>query len=160
MHLFRKFEIKMKRKIITNLKELRKTSEKITNFTEIQDIIIDLEDTLKETSGIGLSAIQIGIPKAVSIIRYQNKKINLVNSGIIDKFGKFCMRDEGCLSLSGIRIDTIRCKEITIENEGKQYTFDIENDGIICIAIQHEIDHFKGILILNRKWKNINRSKK
>jgi len=143
----------MKRKIITNLKELRKPSEIVTDFSEVPSIIEDLEDSLDRTKGIGLSAVQIGIYKQVGIIRIPNKKIDLINPVLIEKYDKFRMEKEGCLSLPGIRINTLRYKEITIENNGKQYTFDIQLDGILCIAVQHEIQHMSGRVILDSKWR-------
>lgn len=143
----------MKRKIVTNLKELRIPSETITSFSETQDIIKDLEDSLDLSKGIGLSAIQIGIPKRVGIIRLDNIKIDLVNAVILEKFDKFKMKGEACLSLPNIRIDTLRYREITLENDGKIQVFDIQIDGILPIAIQHEIDHCFGRLIIDKKWR-------
>ena len=143
----------MKRKIVTNLKELRIPSETITSFSETQDIIKDLEDSLDLSKGIGLSAIQIGIPKRVGIIRLPNIKIDLVNAIITEKFDKFRMKDEACLSLPNIRVDTLRYQEITLINDAKTQVFDIQIDGILTIAIQHELEHMKGRLILDSKWR-------
>ncbi len=144
----------MKKRIINNLKELRIPSELIEDREEINSIIKDLEDTLVECSnGIGLSAVQIGVNKKVGIIRYKDIKINLVNSKIIEKYDKFKMVKEGCLSLPGIFCDTLRYKEVTIENNGKQFVYDITVDNIVCIAIQHELSHFSGRLILDCKWR-------
>ena len=143
----------MKRNIITSLKELRKPSEIVTDFAESLDIIKDLEDSLDSTKGIGLSAVQIGIYKQIGIIRTPNKKIDLINPVLIEKYDKFCMKQEGCLSLPGLRIDTLRYKEITIENNGKNYIFDLSVDGIICVAVQHELEHVRGRCILDSKWR-------
>ena len=144
----------MKRKIVTNLKSLRQPSETITGLAEIQDIIKDLEDSLDLSKGIGLSAIQIGIPKRVGIIRINDIRIDLINAVITEKFDKFKMKDEACLSLPNIRVDTLRYKEITLENNGKTQVFDIHIDGILPIAIQHEIEHMKGRVILDSKWRS------
>ena len=143
----------MLKKIVTNLKELRKPSEIITDFAEIQDIIKDLEDSLDITKGIGLSAVQIGIYKQVGIIRTPNKKIDLINPKIIEKYDKFMMKNEGCLSLPGIRVDTIRYQEITFENNGKIYSLDIQYDGILTVAVMHELQHMQGRTILDSKWR-------
>ena len=143
----------MLKKIVTNLKELRTPCEIVTDLAETLNIIKDLEDSLDCSKGIGLSAIQIGIAKQVGIIRCPNTSIDLINPKIIDKYDKFRMEKEGCLSLPGITINTARYKEITFENNGKQYTLDIEIDGIICIAIQHEIEHIRGRTILDSKWR-------
>lgn len=145
----------MKRKIVTNPKELRKRSITVS-LEEAQDIIKELEENLDTSKGIGLSAIQIGIPKRVGIIRISQHEgifLNLVNAKIVEKFDKFRFFQEGCLSLPGIKLDTIRYKEIVIENEGKKYSFDIETDNILCIAIQHELSHFNGRTIIDDKWR-------
>lgn len=142
-------------KIITDLKYLRQKSEYVDNPDHVQIIIDNLEKALDLDKGIGLSAIQIGIPKKVSIIRYNDFKLDLVNAKIIDKYDKFRFQQEGCLSIPGIHVDTIRYKEIVIENNGKQLQFDIDTDGIICIAIQHEIQHTQGKLMIDKgiKWR-------
>jgi len=145
----------MKRRIITNLKELRKPSQIIENKEEINSIIKDLEDTLILEKGYGLSAIQIGIPKKVSIIRIGKKSLNLINTKILEKNRKFRFQEEGCLSLPGLRIDTLRYKELFIDNNGQKLYFDIETDGILMICIQHELNHFQGKLIIDKeiKWR-------
>lgn len=143
----------MKKRIVTNLKELRIPSDIINDREEINSIIKDLEDSLNISRGIGLSAIQIGINKRVGIIRYKNIKINLINPVIIDKYDKFKMIKEGCLSIPGIFVDTLRYQELTIENDGKRFTYDVMNDELIPIAIQHEIDHMNGRVILDSKWR-------
>ena len=144
----------MKRKVVTNLKELRKPSQIIENKEEIDSIIKDLEDTLAlEKRGLGLSAIQIGIMKKVSIIRFGDKKLNLINAKIVEKSNKFRFQGERCLSLPGLSIDTLRYKEIMIDNNGQKLYFDIETDGLLMICIQHELNHERGVTILDRKWR-------
>ena len=141
----------MKRKIVTDITELRKPSKTAT-YEEINNIIKDLEDTLDTSKGMGLSAIQIGIQKRIGIIRYGKTKIDLINPMIIQKDDKFRMQSEGCLSIPGIFIDTLRYKEITIINNNKEFSFDLQTDGVIVIAVQHEIDHCFGRLIIDKKW--------
>jgi len=136
----------MAKQIITDLKILRQTSIKV-GFFESRRIIKELEKALFSTkNGIGLSAIQIGINRKVSIIRLPNFKLNLVNAEIVYKADPFRMRKEACLSLPGLEIDTKRYNLIKLKN-GKIYK------GLIAIAIQHELDHQKGLLILDRKWR-------
>jgi len=142
----------MKRKIVTDITELRKKSKTAT-YEEVYNIIKDLEDTLDTSKGIGLSAIQIGIPKAVGIIRYGEIKIDLINPITIQKNDKFRMKSEGCLSIPGIFIDTLRYKEIVIINNNRNFSFDLETDNILPVAILHEIDHMNGRLILDAKWR-------
>jgi len=138
----------MKRNIITNIKFLKQKSESVSSW-EAKRIIRDLEDSLNLNKGIGLTAIQIGIPKCVSIIRIHGLKINLVNPKIVIKEERFRMRGEACLSFPGLSIDTVRFKKVDIINNGRKENY----EGLEAIAIQHEIDHMKGITILDRKWR-------
>ena len=137
----------MKKQIITDLKFLKQKSEPV-GFWESKKIIKNLEDTLKETkNGIGLSAIQIGISKQVSIIRLPKFKLNLVNSKIIEK-SDLIRFHESCLSLPGLTVDTRRYNYVTLNN-GKLYK------GLVAITIQHEINHWDGKLIIDKeiKWR-------
>jgi len=137
----------MKRKIETDIRLLRHKSA-VIEPKEAQSIIKDLEDSLDLSKGIGLSAIQIGIEKRVGIIRIGKNKIDLINPKIIEKSEKFKFKGERCLSLPGLPVDTIRYSQIIVENNGKPYF----SYGLEACAIQHEIDHMNGMLIIDRKW--------
>ena len=137
----------MVRKIVTDINILKTKSINV-GFLNSRGLIKDLEDTLKITKhGIGLSAIQIGVAKKVSIIRLFDFKLNLINAEIIEKQSIIRVKNEGCLSLPGLYIDTKRYNYIKLNNR-KKYS------GLIAIAIQHELDHQKGLTILDRKWKH------
>jgi peptide deformylase len=138
----------MKQKIVTDMAILKQKSLPATP-NEVQAILQDLNDTLDLKRGLGLSAVQIGILKNVAIIRTGNVKLDLINASILDKAEKVRIAGEGCLSLAGIRVDTMRYGRVTIENNGKIE----EYSGLLAIAIQHEIDHSRGLTILDRKWK-------
>lgn len=140
----------MKKPIVSDINFLRQKSEPVRQ-EEVKDLLQDLEDSLDLSKGIGLSAVQIGILKQIAIVRIVDTKINLINAYIVDKNDKFRMVGEGCLSLVGVRVDTRRYKEIIINNNGK-----IEHyEGLLAVAIQHEVSHFFGRTILDDKWKSI-----
>ena len=133
-------------KIVNDIKILKSKSKDVGYFEKFK-IIKELQTTLQNTkNGIGLSAIQIGIPKRVSIIRLPNFKINLINEEIIEKSDPIRVKDEGCLSFPGLFLDTKRYNIIKLKN-GKTYT------GLRAVAIQHELDHTNGIVFLDRKWR-------
>ena len=138
----------MKKEIITDIKYLKQRSEEIT-ISEVDSILNDLKESLDLKKGVGLSAIQIGIPKQVGFIKIKDKEIVLINPNILEKENRFRMQQEGCLSLPGLYIDTIRYEQIILENNGRRYIA----YGLEAVAIQHEIDHMNGILILDRKWR-------
>lgn len=146
----------MKKKIITDIKYLKQksspihvTDARMMGKNTLKDIIKDLEDSLQGQKGIGLAAIQIGIPLQVGIIRIGDKKIDLINPKILEKNEKFRYTREGCLSIPGLYVDTIRYKDITVENNGEKYSL----YGVEAVCFQHEVDHMKGTLMLNRKWR-------
>ena len=139
----------MKQKIITDITILKKKSEEVDNG-RANGLFSILEDSLDTTKGCGLSAVQIGILLKVAIIRLPKCKLNLWNPKIIEKSRPFRFREEGCLSIPGIRVDTKRYLEIMAENgDGRKYYL----EGLEAIAVQHEIDHMNGLTILDRKWK-------
>ena len=138
----------MKKNIVTDMTILKTKSSPATP-DEVASILQDLNDTLDLKRGIGLSAIQIGIPKNVAIIRHEDVKIDLINPEILERDEKIIVKDEGCLSLAGIKITTDRYNYIKIDNNGKIE----EYRGLLAICVQHEVDHLRGLLIINRKHK-------
>lgn len=108
-----------------------------------------------KSNGLGLSANQIGLTDAVSVIdivgdEKEDHQIILINPKIISSSGGVEMI-EGCLSLPGINIPVTRAEKITVETfdlEGNVKT--IEADGMLARAIQHEVDHLNGKLTIDR----------
>ena len=140
-------------KLIKDIHFLKQKSEKVKTEKEAQEIIKELEASLNLKQGIGLSAVQIGITKRVSIIRMKDLKLDLINPIILEKDTRFKVKNEGCLSLPGLYIDTSRYYYITFENgfESNRKIYGIE--GLQAVCLQHEIDHLNGLLILDRKWR-------
>jgi len=139
----------LKYPIVTDIKFLRKRSEPIEK-NKVSSIVKDLEDSLNTKKGYGLSAIQIGLPYRVGIVRLPKCKLNLWNPKIIEKSYRFRFQGEGCLSIPGLYIDTARYRDIVVENgDGRKYSL----EGIEAIVVQHEISHFNGRTILDDKWR-------
>jgi peptide deformylase len=134
--------------IIRYIVELKKPCLFKAEPEDLKSIIQDLEDTLKTTNGIGLSANQIGYKKRVSIIRLPLLKLNLINPSITDKKDRIMFK-EGCLSFNGIELLTDRYNYIKIINNDQTAEF----TGLEAIVIQHEIDHLNGLTIFDRKHK-------
>lgn len=125
----------------------QKSKEVTENYDdiELQELIRDLKDTLKATqTGVGISAIQIGVPKKVCIIKYNGNYITMINPVITKKRGDILF-EEGCLSAPGAKKKVLRAQKVwcdyTDEN-GKRKT--IDQGGLCSIIIQHELDHFDG----------------
>jgi peptide deformylase len=137
----------MKRPIITDLVILRQKSTEATE-AEAKEILTDLYDSLDLTKGIGLASVQIGILKQVAIVCIGGNKIELINARIIEKDEKIMVRDEGCLSLPSIRINTDRYNYIKVRQGNGQIFVAY---GLEAVAIQHEISHCFGRTILDCK---------
>ena len=134
--------------IITDIKELRQPIDEV-DFNEGMEIVVKLKkELLKEPHGIGLAAPQIGIKKKVAIIRFGEYEIDLINPVIVDKGQPLVVKSEACLSLPGLSVDTQRYKEVFVKDLQKPDGF--VSIGNIAIALQHEIDHLEGILIIDR----------
>jgi len=140
--------------IITDTSELRKKNEK-ASAEEAQEIIKKLERELVESKapGIGLAANQIGINKKVAIVRIKHENdddenLDLVNPVMVDQWGSFIHKGEGCLSMPGKQINTNRYREVFVKDDLHPAGFIAT--GLAAIAIQHEIDHLENMLITDR----------
>jgi len=149
--------------IIGDQTTLHQVSEKVEANEDTISIINRLESILSNhDNGYGLSAIQIGIPKRISVLKKKNGEfIHLINPEVIEKDDEFTFHGEGCLSFPGLYLDTQRYKQVSVRNQVIEngslreeklcfYYSKMEeagSDGIIAIAVQHEIDHMNGITI-------------
>ena len=130
---------------------LRETSEVVEEVGEdIRNLIDDMAETMYSYRGIGLAAIQIGVPKRVIVVDVGEGLVVLVNPIIGKREGEAQM-EEGCLCLPGVTVDVTRNESITVkglDSKGQEVTFDAE--GLFARALQHEIDHLDGILIVDK----------
>jgi len=133
--------------------ELRKKSEEVKNIDSgIQRVFDDMIDTMYAGKGIGLSAIQIGIPLRMVIVNVSGRKedlICLVNPEIQSRTGRDVFK-EGCLSIPGVFAEIKRPAEIVVkgmDRRGNKLT--IKADGLSARALQHEIDHLDGKLFID-----------
>ncbi len=144
------------RKIITEPnKLLREISLPVKNVgKKEQQLMDDMLDTMYAANGIGLAAIQIGVPKNVVVIdlNKDNKKLPMffVNPKITSKSKSLKKYEEGCLSIPNLFAEIERPSECEIQYLdyfGKEKTL-IAN-GLLATCIQHEVDHLKGILFID-----------
>ena len=137
----------MIRKIVTDPIFLSRKSEPASK-EDIQTIN-DLLDTLKANSNccVGMAANMIGVSKTILAAIIDNEYIVMINPQITGKSKQSFEAEESCLSLNGVR-NAVRYKSITVEYldrkfKKKKQTF----IGFNAQIIQHEIDHFNGVLI-------------
>ena len=137
---------------------LTQKSEEVGDINEeIKNIIEDLNDTLNNSTGCGISAIQIGIPKRICIIKYNNENIVMINPKITNARGEVYFR-EGCLSAPGFYTNVKRAQKVWcsyLDENGREK--EIAQGGLCSVIIQHELDHFDGWCEVFNKVKEDNK---
>ncbi len=135
---------------------LKKRSETVIEIDgEVERLIQNMKETMYMAGGVGLAACQVGIPRRVIVLDVspidpQHSFFALINPEIISEEGEID-HEEGCLSVPDC-LEKVKRKERVcvrgLSREGME--IEIKGDGILAIALQHEIDHTNGILILDR----------
>ena len=135
---------------------LRKKCDSFKDFSNIDDLLNDMFDSMYEAEGIGLAANQIGLNMNIFIIdvthteEAENPHV-FINSEMISKYGDEGVYQEGCLSLPGISLDVLRPEKVTLKYQTLDEEWhEDEFDGLLSRAIQHETDHLNGIYIIDR----------
>ena len=135
------------------LRQISKPVEKVGK--EEQQLMNDMLDTMYSANGIGLAAIQIGVPKRIIVMdlsKDENKKEPryFVNPIIKDKDISKSTYEEGCLSVPNQFAEIDRPKKCVIEYldyYGKKKI--LKAEGLLATCIQHEMDHLEGILFID-----------
>jgi len=145
------------KKILTEpnklLRQISKSVEKVSD--EERALMNDMLDTMYAAPGIGLAAIQIGVPKRIIVMdisRDENKKEPryFVNPIIKSKNKEKAKYEEGCLSVPDQFAEIERpntCEVEYLDYDGKKKL--LKADGLLATCIQHEIDHLEGILFID-----------
>lgn len=134
-------------------------------------LIDDLLDTMKADGGIGLAANQIGVAKRVAVVAAGDEQpLVLINPVIVAREGT-STAEEGCLSIPDIFVDVERAARITLETTGRDgQRVRVAADELRARAIQHEVDHLDGMLIIDHasplkrrlllnKWRRLRKGK-
>ncbi len=137
-------------------KLLRQVSKPVKKVgKEEQSLMDDMLETMYEANGIGLAAIQVGIPKRIIVMdisKNENKKepLYFVNPVIKNKDILKSTYEEGCLSVPNQFAEIDRPKNCEIEyldyNGEKKL---LKAEGLLATCIQHEMDHLEGILFID-----------
>lgn len=130
---------------------LRKRSEVVEEIGEdLKKLVNDMTETMYASSGIGLAAIQIGVPKRVIVVNAGEGLVVLINPEIEAAEGETRM-EEGCLCLPGVMVEVKRHEKVIVSGlseTGEAITLHAE--GLLARALQHEIDHLEGVLIVDK----------
>jgi peptide deformylase len=128
----------------------------VTEVTpEIDRLITDMVETMYAAPGIGLAAPQVGVPLRIFVIdlsigRDPKGLITMINPEFVERDG-MQLEEEGCLSVPGFNATVVRPLKATVkglDREGQPQQ--IEAEGLLARAFQHEIDHLDGMLFIFR----------
>ena len=139
----------IKKILVEPNKLLRQVSQPVDEVNkEIQKLMDDMLETMYSANGIGLAAIQIGVPKnlvVIDLLTKEKKKdpMFFVNPKILKKSSKLSKYEEGCLSIPNLFAEEIEY----LDYEGNKKS--LKATGLLATCIQHEIDHLKGILFID-----------
>ena len=137
---------------------LRKVSEPVVNFDDsLRTLVEDMKDTMYLAEGAGLAASQVGESLRLFIIdpevagrTAEDPPVVFANPELIEISEEEQTGDEGCLSFPGIFVPVkrgLRAKVRAQDLQGK--TFELEGQGLLARALQHETDHLSGRLLVD-----------
>jgi len=145
------------KKILTEPnKLLRQISKSVDKIGDAERTLMDdMLDTMYDAPGIGLAAIQIGVPKRIIVMDLGRDEDNkepryLVNPVIKNKNEEKAKYEEGCLSVPDQFAEIERpnsCEVEYLDYNGKKQV--LKADGLLATCIQHEMDHLEGILFID-----------
>ena len=141
---------------------LRGTARPVENITgETAQWIEDLAQTMYAAPGIGLAAPQVGLDQRIIVLdvgpdeeepgKERGKHLlHIVNPVIAESEGETIF-EEGCLSVVDFRAEVKRAARVLVKGyDVDQHEIAIEADGLLAVALQHEIDHLEGTLFIDR----------
>lgn len=127
---------------------------------ELRVLIADMFDTMYAANGIGLAAIQVGVPKRVLVMDLQEEEGEdgkpiraprvFINPEILDPAEERSLYNEGCLSVPDQYAEVERpktCRVTWLDEDGQPH--DELFDGLLATCIQHEMDHLNGVVFLD-----------
>lgn len=137
--------------------KLREVSAPVERVdAELLKLADDMLETMYDAPGIGLAAVQVGIPKRLIVLDVSDgdeapNPLTLINPEILKIDGQETrVHEEGCLSIPDFRLEIERPASLVVgylDREGKPR--ELAADGLLATAVQHEIDHLNGKLIID-----------
>ena len=134
---------------------LREKAKPVAEVTaEIKKLVEDMAETMYAAPGVGLAATQIGEPHRIFVIdtAHEDEPSQLrvfINPEIVEKHDAITW-EEGCLSFPGVTEEIDRAAKVTVralDENGKP--FELEAEGLLAVAVQHELDHLDGVLMID-----------
>jgi len=129
---------------------LRKKAAEVKKITDLErKLLSDMAQTMYLNGGVGLAATQVGIDKQLAVIDVGNGLVKMINPSVVKKEG-FEYQEEGCLSVPNVSVKVKRAKKITVDyltEDGQVQR--VTATGLFARALQHELDHLSGKLIVD-----------
>ena len=136
---------------------LRQSAKRISKVdSSVRDLIKQMLHSMYSAKGIGLAAPQVGINKEILVIDldFENSTtppIVLINPEITEFSASIETYEEGCLSIPGVYLNVIRPSSIKVNYRDEMgRPKKLNTDGLLSRCIQHEMDHLKGVLFVDR----------
>lgn len=135
---------------------LRKPSAPIDHVDDdLRRLMDDMLETMYAAPGVGLAAVQVGVPRRLIVLdvagdEEEKRPIFMVNPEILEQGSDMRLHEEGCLSIPDVRIEIERPSQVTVgylDRDGKPQ--EIIAKDLLATAVQHEIDHLDGKLIID-----------
>ncbi len=135
------------------LREKARPVEKVT--PEIVKLTEDMAETMYAAPGVGLAATQIGERHRIFVIDIagddEPSELQVfINPEILERSGEIVW-DEGCLSFPTVVEEITRAAKVKVRAlDAKGASFELEAEGLLAVAIQHETDHLDGVLMIDK----------
>lgn len=121
---------------------------------EVKKLVDDMAETMYAAPGVGLAATQIGEAVQIFVVDTAEEGAPsdfrvFINPEILEREGDITW-NEGCLSFPGVNEEIERAAKVRVraqDRDGK--TFELEAEGLLAVAIQHEYDHLQGVLMID-----------
>ncbi|MBB4193613.1 peptide deformylase [Rhizobium aethiopicum] len=135
------------------LRQLSKPIERVD--ADLQRLADDMLETMYDAPGIGLAAIQIGVPRRMLVIDVSREGEEkqpqvFINPEIVKSSDERSIYEEGCLSIPDYYAEVERPAAVSVkylDRDGKEQM--VEADGLLATCLQHEIDHLNGVLFID-----------
>jgi len=138
---------------------LRKKTSRVEHIdSTLSRLIEDMVETMHAAPGVGLAANQVGVPLQLAVIDLSSREdeeqrhplLVIINPEILAMEGSV-IEEEGCLSIPDYAEKVKRAARVKVraqDRTGKQ--FELETEGLMAKALQHEIDHLNGLLFVDK----------
>ena len=139
---------------------LRKISRPVKEIDKRTKVLLDdMAETMYAAEGVGLAAPQVGVLRRIVVIDVGDGLLELINPEIIESSGS-AVNPEGCLSIPGRRCTVERPAKVKVRalnRKGKQ--IEVEGEGLLAMALCHELDHLDGILYIDKMIEDVTNKK-